>query len=102
MNEAAKYVAELYEYSHSGNFYGNLHWMQSQCATNFIALQLASTGEIFGVTDGARTHDNQNHNLSTRANIHAGLGVILGISVHYRTTAPCGLPAHRSHESTRL
>jgi len=32
----------------------------------------------FGVADGARTHDNRNHNLDTQSSIHAGYKRIHG------------------------
>ena len=32
----------------------------------------SADASVYGVADGARTHDNRNHNLSSASSIHAG------------------------------
>ncbi|MGJ7553046.1 hypothetical protein ACSFBI_03550 [Variovorax sp. RB3P1] len=51
---------------------------------------------FFGVADGTRTHDDQNHNLWRRANIHAGCSGAGGkFSIIFGTTCS-GLQHFRS------
>jgi len=49
------------------------------------------------VADGTRTHDDQNHNLWRRANIHAGCSGVGGNSSSLLTSLWRGLPGCCSH-----
>ncbi|MES2249675.1 MAG: hypothetical protein V4645_20565 [Pseudomonadota bacterium] len=65
----------------------------------WVLLRNSAGTEFFGVADGTRTHDDQNHNLWRRANNDAGCSGVDGKFSSFLTSFWRGLPDWRSQSS---
>ena len=70
--------------------------MDTQCAIKTEAPALRLARYIDGVADGARTHDNRNHNPCIKTSNHAGLQTIVWNKKHNLTTVFKGSQRLRS------
>jgi hypothetical protein len=52
---------------------------------------------LLGVADGARTHDNRNHNLTQQSSIHAGFRGVHGYKNKFQTRMFKGLARSYNH-----